>query len=243
MDDISTRLSRPDHGSLRRFSLAIGVLLLSYAIAGISLEQDPSFDLLGIRFHLSRPQLLPYVLLAAAIYGLLRYYYYCVLLTMTPYAVRRDLLNKLVHHIRLKDGFKASQLRSFGVYCGPTEFELGPKRPWMYKLDREPGEGESGQEQPAAWSVTSDASGIPIMPEEGLEFQDDLQALFPPFAGARIWTRWNYESAEPPMRVRLHVVIPKRCRVAAVFEDLDYLAPVWLNILAVAAFMWSRFAA
>jgi hypothetical protein len=152
-------------------------------------------------------------------------------------------MNKLVHHVRLKDGLAFTQLRSFGVYHGPIEFELGPTRPWMYRRGREAGEGEPGQEQPAAWSITPDANGIPVMPEEGVAFQKDLQVLFPPFAGARIWTRWNYESAEPPMRVRLHVLIPNRCRLAAVFEDIDYLAPVWLNIMAIAVFVWSRLAA
>ena len=227
---------------MRRFSLAMGLLLLSYSIAGISLEPDPAFDLFGIPFRLSRPQLLPYVLLAAAVYGLIRYYYYCVLLTKTPYTVRRDLLNRLVHHIHLKNGLQVAQLHSFGVYCGPIEFELGPKHPWMYKRDRKSGEGEPGYEQPGAWSVTPDA-GIPVMPEEGVAFQRDLQTLFPPFAGARVWTRWNYESSEPPMIVRLHVVIPKRCRFAAVFEDIDYLAPVWLNFVAAVVFVLSRLGA
>ena len=45
------------------------------------------------------------------------------------------------------------------------------------------------------------------------------------------------------MRVRLHVLLPNRCRLAAVFEDLDYLAPIWLNVLAVIAFAWNRLGA
>lgn len=63
-------LNRPDHNRMRRFSLAM-VLLLSYSIAGLSLEPDHAFELIGIPLRLSHPQLLPYVLLAAAIYGLL----------------------------------------------------------------------------------------------------------------------------------------------------------------------------
>jgi hypothetical protein len=242
MTDISKQLNRPDHLGMRRFSLAMGLLLVGYSIAGISLEPDPAVSLLGIPFRLSRPQLLPYVLAAATLYGLLRYYYYCILLTRTPYSVRRDLLNRLVRHIRLKDGFSVAQLHSFGVYHGPIEFELGPQRPWMYRRDRHTGESEPAQEQPAAWSVTPDANGIPVMPAEGVEFQKDLDALFPAFGRARVATRWNYQSAEPPMQVRLHVVIPNRCRLAAIFEDIDYLAPIWLNMLAIVVFVWSRLA-
>lgn len=242
MSEFIEKLKRPNHQSMRRFSLAMGLLLFSYAVSGISLEPDPVFNLLGIPFRLDRPQYLPYILLAAAIYGSSRYYYFCILLTKTPYSARRDLLNKLVHHIQIKEGgLKVTQLQSFGVYLGPVEFELGPKHPWMYKRDRKKGEGEPGKEQPGAWSVTPDASGIVAMPEEGINFQNDLQALFPSVGKERVWTRWNYESAEPPMRVRLYVAIPNRCRLAAAFEDIDYMAPIWLNAVAVSVFIWSRF--
>lgn len=242
MNNCIDQLKRPDHKGMRRFSLLMGLLLLSYSISGISLEPDPVFNLLGIPFRLDRPQYLPYILLAAAIYGSFRYYYFCILLTNTPYSVRRDFLNKLVHHIHIKDdGIKVIQRRSFGVYLGPIEFELGPKRPWMYKRDRKKGEGEPAQEEPGAWSVTPDTDGTVTMPEDGIKFQKDLQALFPPVGSERVWTRWNYESAEPPMRVRLFVVIPNRCRLAAAFEDIDYVAPIWLNAVAVLAFVWSYF--
>lgn len=146
----SEALNRPDHKSMRRFTLAVGLLLLSCSIAGLSLEPDHIVKLIGIPLRLSYPQLLPYVLLAAAIYGLLRYYYYFILLSKTPYAARRDLLNKLVHHIHLEDGLKMVQLRSFGIYYGPIEFELGPERPWMYKRDRKAGESEPGYDTPGA---------------------------------------------------------------------------------------------
>lgn len=135
------------------------------------------------------------------------------------------------------------QLHSFGVYYGPIEFELEPERPWMYKRNRKEGESEPGHDTPGAWSVTCDKNGVPTMPEEGVAFQKDLQVLFPPFAGGRIWTRWNYESSDLPMRVRLHVLIPNRCRLAAVFEDLDYFAPIWVNVLAVIAFALHRLGA
>ena len=243
MTDIRERPCRPDQGRLRRFALAMGLLLVSYALAGISLEPNTAVNLFGIPFRLARPQLLPYVLVIASLYGLLRFYYYCFLAIRSPYSARRELLNRLVRHIKHKDGFSYVQFRSFGVYLGPIDFELGPQIPWMYKRDRKKGEGEPGREQPSAWAVTLDPHGNPVMPAEGVGFQKELEELFPAFAGARVMTRWNYESPEPPMQVRLFVVIPNRCRLAALLEDVDYSAPVWFNFLAVVVFVWSRWAA
>lgn len=240
MIDYSKQSKRPDHQSVRRFSLTLGLVLLSYSIAGISLRPDTEINVLGLPFQINHPQLLPYVLLATTVYGALRYYFYCILLAKTPYSIRRETLDRLVHHIRMEDGLQVTQLRSFGVYLGPTNFELGPKSPWMYKRDRKAGEGEPPREEPGAWSVTIDSSGIPVMPEEGVSFQREIQSLFPTFAGAQVWSRWNYESSEPPMRVRLYVVIPNRCRLAAIFEDLDYTAPVWLSLAAILTFIWSH---
>lgn len=223
--------------------MVVGLLLLSYAISGVSLIPEPSFNLLGLPLRIDRPHFFPYVLVAAAIYGGVRYYYFCCLLVESPFAIRRNHLNKLVHHVQLGDGFKAVQLHSFGVYQGPVNFELGPRHPWMYKRDRKKGEWEPSKEEPGAWAVELDSNGIAKMPEEGIAFQNALKTLFPAFAGACVWSRWNYESVDPPMRVRLHVVIPKRCRLAAVIEDIDYLAPVWLSALSVLVFAWNRFAA
>jgi len=240
MTDLRERARRPDQARLRRFALAMGLILVSYALAGITLQPDATVNLFGMPFHIARPQLLPYILVLASIYGLLRFYYYSVLAIRSPYSTRRELLNRLVHHVRRNDGFSYTQLHSFGVYFGPIEFELGPQDPWMYKRDRKQGEGAPAREQPGAWAVTLDPNGNPVMPAEGVQFQNELEELFPAFAGARVMTRWNYESPEPPMRVRLLVVIPNRCRLAALLEDIDYAAPVWFNLLGLAIFVWSR---
>lgn len=240
MNEISERPHRPEHGHLRRFALAMGVILLAIALAGISLEPVSKFDLLGIPFRLTRPQLLPYVVLLASLYGLLRFYYYGVLVTKSPYAARRELMNRLISHVHMASGFSYVQARSFGMYYGPVDFELGPKRPWMSKRDREGGEGEPAQEQPSAWAVTNDSHGNPIMPDEGIRFQIELEKHFPAIGGERVGSRWNYESREPPMKVRLMVWIPNRCRLATLLEDIDYTAPIWFNLIAIAAFVWSR---
>jgi len=68
----------------------------------------------------------------------------------------------------------------------------------------------------------------------------ELEALFPAIWGERVASRWNYESREPPMKVRLAVRIPNRCRIAALLEDIDYTTPIWFNLVVIAIFVWSR---
>ena len=233
---------RPDHGHLRRFALVMGMVLLGAALAGISLDPESEIDLFGVSFLLARPQLFPYVLLLASIYGLLRFYYYGVLVTKSPYAARRELMDRLVCHLEAGGGMKYVQLRSFGMYHGPVEFELGPQRPWMYRRNRKDGEAEPAQDQPGPWVVEHDSHGNPSMPEEGIRFQHELEMLFPAFGRTTVGTRWNYETREPPMKVRLWVWIPNRCRFAALLEDIDYTAPIWFNMIAISVFVLSRFA-
>lgn len=233
---------RPDYSHLRRFALATGLVLFGVSVAGISLDPSSEVELLGLSFSVARPNLFPYVLLLASSYALVRFYYYGVLVTRSPYAARRDLMDRLVCHQRAPGGLSYAQLRSFGMYTGPESFELGPHRPWIYKRNRREGESEPAQDQPSAWVVENDSHGEPVMPAEGTEFQRELETLFPAVAGARVTTRWNYESREPPMKVRLAVSIPVRCRIAALLEDIDYTAPIWFNLTAIAVFVWSRVA-
>lgn len=231
--------NRPDYEKLRRFALLVGLILMSYGLTGIALKSATDISLFGIPLTISRPQLIPAVLFVASLYGVIRFCYYGLFTTKSPYAKRRDLMNRLVHHVELDDGFSYLKLRSFGMYFGPTEFELGAERPWMYKRNRKAGESESAHETPCAWETTLDTQGNPIMPVEGIEFQNALEYHFPVFAGARVTTRWNYESTSKPMLVRMSVIIPKRCRLATFLEDLDYLAPIWVSLLSYAIYVWS----
>lgn len=232
---------RPEHSHLRRFALAMGMILLGFALSGISIAPNSKFNLFGFSFLLPRPQMLPYILFLASLYGLLRFYYYGVLVTKSPYAARRELMDRLVCH-REENGLFFTQLRSFGMYHGPVDFELGPQRPWMYKRNRKDGEAEPSQDHPAAWTVTKGPHGNPVMPEEGIHFQKELEELFPATKGASVGSRWNYESREPPMKIRLAVCIPNRCRLMALLEDIDYTMPIWFNLLAIALFIWGRIA-
>lgn len=65
---------------------------------------------------------------------------------------------------------------------------------------------------------------------------------FPKFAGARAYAqvvteRFSDDEGHPLCDVE--IVVPLCCRIAAIFEDLDYTAPVWLNTLALLLFVWT----
>ena len=79
-----------DLQKLRRFALAIGLVLITYSLA---LEFDPEKTVspLGLPFKVIRPELLTIGLMLASGYGLLRYWYYGCLLTASPARVRADL--------------------------------------------------------------------------------------------------------------------------------------------------------
>lgn len=47
------------------------------------------------------------------------------------------------------------------------------------------------------------------------------------------------EDGEEHTFYALDVIVPRICRVAALFEDVDYTAPVWLSALALLFFCWT----
>ena len=73
----------PDSEKLRRFSLLMALLLFSYSMAGVHIEQGEKILLLGIPFTVSNPELIPLGLVVASVYGLVRFYYYEVMLHAT----------------------------------------------------------------------------------------------------------------------------------------------------------------
>jgi hypothetical protein len=57
----------PDIEKLRRFSLVVALITLTYSVAGISLVPDPGISVIGLTFKVSRPDLLPIGLVLASV--------------------------------------------------------------------------------------------------------------------------------------------------------------------------------
>ena len=70
----------PDVERLRRFGLIVALVLISYAAAGVELDLEAKFSLLGLPFIVRRPDLVLLGLMLASVYALVRFYYYGVML-------------------------------------------------------------------------------------------------------------------------------------------------------------------
>ncbi len=205
-------------GRIRRFGLTAGLLLITYVAAGITVEPNAGISAYGVTFRISRPNLLPAGLALASLYGAARFYYYGFMLATSPYRKRRDLIDGLRVHsdeFRQKGKTRKSVIftsgREIAMYWGPQKFSTSPLH-----YDRE------------------------LIEKRAAAFDN----AFPKFAGARASTQVvayssTDEDGEPRSSYCVDVVVPRRCRVAAIFEDIDYAAPVWLNALSLLFFVWS----
>jgi hypothetical protein len=79
----------------------------------------------------------------------------------------------------------------------------------------------------------------PFMEKRAATFNDAFPKLFRLRASARVVANTSIGLGREECRSYCaEVVIPRSCRVAAIFEDLDYTAPIWLNLLALLFFVW-----
>jgi len=109
----------PELQKLRRFALGAGLVLLSYSVAGIGLEPGAKASIFGIPFVISMPKLLPFGLVLASLYGVLRFYYYGLMLPNSPYRHRKNLLSKLNAEGQY-GRYKGS------LYFGPSQYSTTP---------------------------------------------------------------------------------------------------------------------
>lgn len=82
----------PDLDRQRRFTLTAGLLVIAYFAAVVKPDAPLTFELLGAKFSIARPELLPLAIVLAAFYGALRFLYYGCLIERAPWQVRRQML-------------------------------------------------------------------------------------------------------------------------------------------------------
>ena len=83
-------MSESNIDKLRRFALIFGILLLFYSFGGI--EYDPSTHFQNWPFKIHRC-VIEIVLVGGTLIGLLRYWYYSMVLNPSPRKIRRLLLD------------------------------------------------------------------------------------------------------------------------------------------------------
>jgi len=195
----------PDIEKLRRFSLIVALITLTYSVAGISLVPNPSISVIGLTFKVSRPGLLPISFIIASIYAVIRFYYYGFMLKKSPYRVRHDVIDSLHCYERRYFGGR----KKVPTFFGPTEFAASL---WV--------------------SDQADAKA----------YIANFPVAFPKFALARPSMKIDAselcsEDGEPAgMSYDVKVVIPIRCRLAAIIQDIDYSSPIWLNLVSLTIF-------
>ncbi len=124
-------MDEPNVEKLRRFALIVGLITLTYSVAGISLRPEAGISIAGLTFKISRPGLLPVGIVLASLYAMLRFYYYGFMLYKSPYSVRRGIL----------DGLSCSEGPYIGgkkipMYFGPKEFETKLSNSHSSKIQR-----------------------------------------------------------------------------------------------------------
>lgn len=196
-------MHEPDMEKLRRFSLVVALIMLTYSLAGITMLPDSNISVVGLTFKVSRPGLLPIGLVIASFYAMVRFYYYGFMLKKSPYRVRRDILDSLYCNDR-----PYSRGKKVPTYMGGTNFEAS-----LRSSDRENAE----------------------------KYISDFPEVFPKFARGRpsmkIESGDAYtEDGEDYTWYSVKVVIPVRCRLVAIVQDLDYSSPIWLNLVSLIIF-------
>jgi hypothetical protein len=200
----------PGIEKLRRFSLVVALVLLTYSVAGISLKPNSEILVIGLTFNVSRPEWLPVSLVIASIFSIIRFYYYGFMLKKSPYRLRRDAIEGLYTGLRIIRGELKKEL--------PLYFNFGPIKDVESRI----------------WD--EDKNRVQ-------RYVDDFPNVFPKCAGARASARLTYkpghdEDGEPTgtMFYGATVSIPIWCRLAAIFQDIDYSSPIWLNLISLAIY-------
>ena len=88
-------LKTPDLDKLRRFSLAIGMILLVYSLAGVKIQSPAQISPLGIPLEISHPEYLPVGLILASLYAAIKFFYYGVIRSNTPAFTRRTFIKSV----------------------------------------------------------------------------------------------------------------------------------------------------
>ncbi len=175
-------MTNPEIIRLRRFSLAFGLLLVTFSVAGVEIDSPARIAPLGIPLVLKRPDLLGIGLTLGSVYGLLRYWYYGILVGLSPRRARNRLENGT-----LVDG-----------------------------------------------AVTMDgSSSFSIMPGFREEAKRQVDRYFPTIPG-RAMPQIEVGGDDSGFHIKL--TVPFYSRLLALLYDIDYYAPIWVNLIAISVY-------
>jgi hypothetical protein len=183
-------MSENEIQKLRRFSLLIGVILTVYSLAGVELVSPAVISPLGVPLKIRYPWLLGFGLLIGSVYGLVRYWYYAVLLGTSPRKARQRLKQN-----RLPNGSKVSTEQSIS----PTYMDADTCK-----------------------DVVSNEveKYFPVLPNE---------------------EKTRVEVFQDGRFYRFEIKTKGSVNLLGAIYDIDYFAPVWLNLIALLIYVFRLF--
>lgn len=186
----------PDLDKLRRFALAIGLVLITYSVAAVELDTGETIRPLGLPLKVNRPEYLGIGLIIASLWAMGRFLYYGVWKTESPPRKRGPLLKQLQ---AARPQFREEP---------DVEKFLDNFRTLFPRI---PG-----------FQIT--AATKKVIPEEAIISQTDRNRpeLFTTYAIDKMNVPWPFY-------------------VAARIEDIDYFAPIWLNVIALGSWLYRIF--
>ena len=111
---------------LRRFALAIGLILFLYAIAGVRLADSFTIHPLGIPLVIARPRVFEWGLVIASIYTAVRYWYYGFITATSPRRMREIIKHR--KYPLVKDSSQAADMMR-QHFPGVEDFNLSTNVP------------------------------------------------------------------------------------------------------------------
>ena len=169
---------KPDIQKLRRFCLAVALLLLTYSLAVVEFAAPLEIRPLGIPIVVEQPLLLPIALVLASIYSTLRFYLFAIAATTTPWRGRAMIMS--------------------GKAVRPVSSQL--------------------------LKDISDLSKF---------VQQDIVEYFPGYAGHRIELTVNQSGNNYDVEFKPS----PRSLLLGRLSDVDYVAPIWANVVALS--LWA----
>ncbi|MDA2911416.1 hypothetical protein MYX04_10845 [Nitrospiraceae bacterium AH_259_D15_M11_P09] len=234
-----------DLTKLRRFALVMGLLLFLYAFGLVELAEPDEPLTLNLsnlpQFEIS-PKVIGWGLIIVSVYAMLRYWYYAIGANVSPMYERRliregqmppSLSEKAAETVRLQ--MTANQL-SF-----PYETRQLDQINNIVKAVSE-----------CAWKLNNDVALVLRRLFPGLavlEVKEDKDAfgLLVPYDLQHqklLPTTLSAHTAGDPINLTLRIrglLLPKRKHPIILWHDLDYTLPLWVNGIAILAFITSLF--
>jgi hypothetical protein len=230
---------RPDLAKLRRFALAIGLTLFIYSVAGVELNPDQTISPLGLSLKIKQPYLIGLGILIASGYASMRYWFFAMRAVHSPLLERR-----LLRHGEMPPSLTEKAQETVRVKLQWNQFSFPFESHSTNDINRVVRAVYESQSQ-----LNNHLSDIVSHLFPGLAFLETRtgERQPGPFVPYDIQHNRSLDQAgyldmpdANPGIITLRItgiLLPKRTNFFVLYNDLDYTLPLWVNGIAIAAFL------